>query len=43
VTQEEEEDLLERLGAIIGLKENEKRTGEQVVLGKLQVINLNYL
>ncbi|QHT70022.1 hypothetical protein GXP67_26940 [Rhodocytophaga rosea] len=43
VTQEEDEGIVEKLSAIFGLKENEKRTSNQVISGKLQVINLELL
>jgi hypothetical protein len=41
VTQEQEDGLVERLSESIGLNEDEKRTGMQVVLGKLQVVDLS--
>ena len=41
VTQQEEDNLVEKLSAVFGLNENESRTAQQVILGKLEVINLD--
>lgn len=41
VTQDKDGDLIAKMIPIFGLTENEKRTEEQVILGKLKVINLD--
>ena len=41
VTQDKDDDLVEKMISSIGINDNEKRTKEQVILGKLKIINLD--
>lgn len=43
ITLRDKKDLIEKIIPKIGLHKNEKRTQEQVVKGKLEVINLDWL
>ena len=42
LTLQEEGDLIEKVTSLIGFSENEKRTEEQVINGKLKIINLDW-
>jgi hypothetical protein len=41
VTQDKEDGLVDKIIPVFGLVDNEKRTEEQVILGKVKVINLD--
>lgn len=43
VTQQEEDHLVDKLSSVFGLKEHEKRTAKQVIQGKLEVVNLDWI
>nr|WKN34900.1 hypothetical protein K4G66_21225 [Tunicatimonas sp. TK19036] len=43
VTQQEEDHLVDKLSSVLELRDREKRTNKQVIQGKLQVINLNWI
>ncbi|MDD2797860.1 MAG: hypothetical protein PHV20_04630 [Bacteroidales bacterium] len=41
ISQDSDDDLIEKLVPIFGLKDNEKRSELSIILGKLTIINLN--
>jgi hypothetical protein len=43
ISQDSDDDLIEKLVPIFGLKENEKRTIRDIILGKLAIIDLNLI
>jgi hypothetical protein len=43
ITQEQEENIINQLSEMVSLNEGERRTGIQMVLGKLKVIDLEML
>ncbi|MEO0333113.1 MAG: hypothetical protein AAF223_15755, partial [Bacteroidota bacterium] len=43
VTQQEEDNLVDKLSAVFGLNKDENRTARQVIQGKLEVINLDQI
>jgi len=43
ISQDNDDDLIEKLVPIFGLKENEKRTEQDIILEKLAIIDLNLI